>query len=56
MVTRLPWEPQFYVNDSSVLSPIEVISGVKLLSMIGTSHIPHCHGNQVMMAIVVILE
>ena len=46
MVTRLPWEPQFYVNNSSVLSSIEVLFGVKV----------SCYGNQVMMAIVVILE
>ena len=30
MVTRLPWQPQCYVNNSFVLSFIEVIFGMKL--------------------------
>ena len=30
MVTRLPWQPQCYVNNSFVLSPIGVIFGMKL--------------------------
>ena len=30
MVTWLPWQPQCYVNNSFVLSPIEVIFGMKL--------------------------
>ena len=30
MVTRLPWQPQCYVNTSLVLSVIEVIFGMKL--------------------------
>ena len=30
MVTRLPWQPEGYVNNSFVLSLIEVISGMKL--------------------------
>ena len=30
MVTKLPWQPQCYVNNSFVLSPIEVIFGMKL--------------------------
>ena len=30
MVTRLPWQPQCYVNNSFVLSLIEVIFGMKL--------------------------
>ena len=30
MVTRLPWQPQCYVNNSFVLSTIEVMFGVKL--------------------------
>ena len=29
-ITRLPWQPQCYVNNSFVLSPIEVIFGMKL--------------------------
>ena len=29
MVTRLPWQPQCYVNNSFALSPIEVIFGMK---------------------------
>ena len=32
MVTRLPWQPECYVNNSFVLSAIEVIFGVKLFS------------------------
>ena len=30
MVTRLQWQTQCFVNNSSVLSPIEVIFGMKL--------------------------
>ena len=30
MVTRLPWQPQCYVKNSLVLSPIEAIFGMKL--------------------------
>ena len=30
MVMRLPWQPQCYVNNSFVLSPIEVILDMKL--------------------------
>ena len=30
MVTRLPWQPQCYVNNSFVLSVIKVIFGTKL--------------------------
>ena len=30
MVTRLPWQPQCYVSKYFVLSPIEVIFGVKV--------------------------
>ena len=30
MVTRLQWQPQCYVNNSSVLSPIKVTFGMKL--------------------------
>ena len=30
MVTRLPWQPQCYVNNSFVFSPIEVIFGRNL--------------------------
>ena len=29
-VTRLPWQPQHYVNNSFVLSLIEVIFGMKI--------------------------
>ena len=30
MATRLPWQPQHYVNNSFVLSLVEVIFGMKL--------------------------
>ena len=30
MVNWLPWQPKFHVNNSSVLSPIEVIFGMTL--------------------------
>ena len=30
MVARLPWQPQCYVDNSFVLSAIEIIFGMKL--------------------------
>ena len=45
MVTRLPWQPQCYVTNSFVLSPTEVIFGMKLSYDDKHSHIPHCYGN-----------
>ena len=57
MVTKLPWQPQCYVNNSFVLSPIEVIFGMKLSEddrhQIHTSllwYLGH-HGNQSVMLI-----
>ena len=44
-MSKLLWQPQCYANDSFVLSCIGVIFGMKLLRMIGISHIPNYYGN-----------
>ena len=52
MVTRLPWQPELNLNNSFVLSLIEVILGMKLPC--NDRHQPHtsllwklsCHGNE----------
>ena len=50
MVIQMPWQPEWNVSNSFVLSPIEFIFGMELLWDERHQHIPRCYGNIVAMS------